>query len=241
VLSGLPDIKFGMDMYLQPVTLGEALLVQHKQVLFHENQARSQNEQTLYNAWIQEKGVREHLEATLRNMQHQITALQQKLSIQENINTNKINHHNQPTASIQYEMGKDESPKEVEWITASSRKNKKRKINLSPDRRMNSETPHQIKGSERKEPKPPPIFVSNINYYDTLYTTLSKNGISFKITTLNNEQVKINTEDRQAFKSTTICLKELSLQWHSYEDKQMRDLKVMARGLPPNSKLSENY
>jgi hypothetical protein len=31
------------------------------------------------------------------------------------------------------------------------------------------------------------------------------------------------------------------LQWHSYEDKQTRDLKVITRGLPPNSKLSENY
>jgi hypothetical protein len=102
-----------MDTYLQPTTPGEALLVQQNQVLFHENQARSQNEQTLYNAWIQEKGARKHLEATLRNMQQQITALQQKLSIQENINTNKINNHNQPTVSIQYETDEDELPKEV--------------------------------------------------------------------------------------------------------------------------------
>jgi hypothetical protein len=114
VLSGLPDIKFGMDTYLQPAMPGEALLVQHNQVLFHENQTRNQNEQMLYNAWIQEKGAREHLETTLRNMQRQITALQQKLSIQENINTNKVNNHNQPTVSIQYEMDENELPKEVE-------------------------------------------------------------------------------------------------------------------------------
>jgi hypothetical protein len=97
-------------------------------------------------------------------MQQQITVLQQKLSIQENINTNKIDNHNQPTSSIQYEMDEDELPKEVEWITASCRINKKRKINpsldSSPDRRMNSKTPQQIKESERKEPKPPPIFVT---------------------------------------------------------------------------------
>jgi hypothetical protein len=86
-----------MNTYLQPATPGKALLVQHNQVLFHENQARSQNEQTLYNAWLQEKGAREHLKATLRNMQQQITALQTKLSIQDNINKNKINNHNQPT------------------------------------------------------------------------------------------------------------------------------------------------
>jgi hypothetical protein len=42
-LLGLPDIKFGTDTYLQPTTPGEALLVQQDQVLFHENQARSQN------------------------------------------------------------------------------------------------------------------------------------------------------------------------------------------------------
>jgi hypothetical protein len=186
--------------------------VQQNHVLFQENQARSQNEQTMYNAWIQEKRAREHLEATLRNMQQQITALQQKLSIQENINTNKINNHNEPTASIQYETDENELPKEVEWITASSRKTKKTKINSSPDCRMNSKTPQQIKESERKEPKPPPIFVSNVTDYYTLYATLTKTSISFKVTTLNNGQVKINTEDRQAFKCTTNCLKELSLQ-----------------------------
>jgi hypothetical protein len=117
-----------MDTYLQPATPGEALLVQQNQVLFHENQARSQNEQTLYNARIQEKEPREYLEATLRNMQQQITALHQQLSIRENINTNKINNHNQPTASIQYETDEDELSKEVEWITASSRKNKKKRL-----------------------------------------------------------------------------------------------------------------
>jgi hypothetical protein len=36
------------------------------------------------------KRAREHLEATLRNVQQQIKALQQKLSIQENINTDEI-------------------------------------------------------------------------------------------------------------------------------------------------------
>jgi hypothetical protein len=51
---------------------------------------------------------------------------------------------------------------------------------------MNSKIPQQIKESERKEPKPLPIFVSNVNDYDT-YTTLSKNIISFKVTTQNNE------------------------------------------------------
>jgi hypothetical protein len=63
-------------------------------------------------------------------------------------------------------MDEDELRKEVEWITASNRKNKKRKINpspdSSPDRRINSKTPEQIKESVRKEPKPPPIFVSNV-------------------------------------------------------------------------------
>jgi hypothetical protein len=49
------------------------------------------------------------------------------------------------TLIIIYEADKDELAKEVEWITASSRKNKKRKINLSPDRRMNSKTPQLIK------------------------------------------------------------------------------------------------
>jgi hypothetical protein len=176
-------------------------------------------------------------------MQQQITALQQQLSIQENINTNKIKNHNQPTASVQCETDENELPKEVEWITASSRKNKKIKINpspdSSPDRRMNSKTPQQIKENERKEPKPPPIFVSNITDYDTLYTTLKKNSTSFKVTTRNNDQVKINTEDRQAFKCTITCLKELSLQWHSYEDKETRDLKVMARGLLPTANCRE--
>jgi hypothetical protein len=97
---------------------------------------------------------------------------------------------------------------------------------------MNSKTPQHIKESERKELKQPPIFVSNVNDYDALYTSLTKNSISLKVTTLNNEQAKINTEDRRAFKCTTNCLKELTFQWHSYEDKQTKDLKVMARGLP---------
>lgn len=147
---------------------------------------------------------------------------------------------NESTTSQQkYETDEEELASEVAWVTAGNRKNKKkRKVSQLPGSSPEQQTRkqlHQTKAKEKKEPHPPPIIVSNVTDYDSLYTALTGRSILFKATALNNDQVKINTEERSAFKSTLDCLHERGMQWHSYEDKQTRNIKVMVRGLPPTA------
>ncbi|KAF7283918.1 hypothetical protein GWI33_022747 [Rhynchophorus ferrugineus] len=183
--------------------------VSHIAVLNVENTTRTQNEQALYNAWMNEKSARESLEIALTNMQ------------------------NSPI--VTYETDEEELQKEVGWLTV---KNKKRKANNSP-----GSSPQQIKIKQNNEQnkeirmlRPAPIIESNVTDFDFVYETLRSNYIIFKATVLNNGQIKLNAECRTTFTKIINCLELLKLQWHSYEDKQTRDIKVMARGLPSTAK-----
>lgn len=58
----------------------------------------------------------------------------------------------------------------------------------------------------------------------------------FKATALNNDQIKINTSCRDEIAGITQSLANLNLPWHSYENKQIRNVKVTVRGLPPTTR-----
>lgn len=223
------------EMETRSTTPGEAGLAQ-------QNQIRTQNEQALYNAWMNERTARLNLETALANMQKQLNALQAQIINQNVDNTSSTlvnNYSNENNSPVTYETDEEELQREVGWIRVN--KNKKRKANYSPgsspEQPKNSKTLPQNK--EIKMPRPPPIIVSNVTDFDLLYETMRTNKIVFKATALNNGQIKLNAECRKTFTKIVECLEFLELQWHSYEDKQTRDIKVMARGLPPTAKTSK--
>ncbi|XP_076265214.1 uncharacterized protein LOC143199341 [Rhynchophorus ferrugineus] len=230
------------EMETQSSTSGEAYLAQQNQIFCQENHKRTQNEQALYNAYINEKTARRNLENALTNMQKQLDALQLLIKNQNTYNPTSIPVVNQCTENklpVNYETDEEELQKEVGWITV--KRNKKRKANYTPE--ASPQQPKTIKAQELnkeiKVPRPPPIIVSNVTDFDLLYETMKTNNILFRATTLNNEQIKLNAECRKTFTKIAECLEFLKLQWHSYEDKQTRDIKVMARGLPPTAKTTK--
>lgn len=55
-----------------------------------------------------------------------------------------------------------------------------------------------------------------------------------KYTSYNNNVWKINVQDSEAYRAITEELTKNKIQWHTYEDKNIRPIKIMAKGLHPS-------
>lgn len=77
-------------------------------------------------------------------------------------------------------------------------------------------------------------MVSNIKNYTHLDYSLKNENLEFKTTMLNNSQVKINVNTEQDYRTLTKLMNESKQQWHSYENKQSRPIRVMVRNLHPS-------
>lgn len=58
-------------------------------------------------------------------------------------------------------------------------------------------------------------------------------NIQYKVNMLNNNQLKINVEEDVEYRELTKAINNAKLEWHSYESKLTRPIKVMARNLHP--------
>lgn len=121
----------------------------------------------------------------------------------------------------------DPSARGAEWMTVT-RPTKKRKASSSPKISPVKPTEPAI---AKAPPKPPPIFVQGKGLQDI--TTFLKNN-ELKATTkalrLANS-FKINPIDEEEYRKTSLWLNETNAEWHTFENKQTRPLRVMARGL----------
>jgi hypothetical protein len=117
--------------------------------------------------------------------------------------------------------------KETGWIL---QKTKKRKLQYSPTK----STPENIKNDTQKRAlAPPPIIVSDCSDYSKLSKELGdKTGYKSKI--LNNNQIKINAKDETQYRELTKAMNEQKVQWHSFDNKQTRPIRVMAKDVHPS-------
>lgn len=226
--------------YPRPTTPAEALLAQQNQFLFQENQIKTQNEQSLYNAWQIEKNSRIGLEQTVRNLQQQMQEMQTAINRMANSQIKSPASDEQTKSQeTQYFTDEEELIKETEWVTKEKRKNKKRRMNSSPE---TSPQPQQQQQQNRqlqnktstKIPKVPPIVLSRIQDYDILQNQLKAYKFTFKAVNMNNEQIKLNVDSEEEYRKLTEFLNQEKFLWHSYENKQTRNIKVMARKLHPS-------
>ncbi len=164
------------------------------------------------------------------------------------------------TNKINYYTDEDEVDRETNWIMQKkkkeSRKSKKRKAESSPeidksidigsssiDPKANQHEINQIKTSDTtkniapklvqpKEKLPPPINIVGVRNYLEIQTMMkSVTDKEYKVTALNNDVWKINTPDSDTYRTLSMKLNTEKYQWFTYEDKQTRPIKVMARGL----------
>lgn len=124
---------------------------------------------------------------------------------------------------------------ETAWILP---KKKKRKMEQSSDEikkdPKQTKTPTVIRTQ-----KPPPIVVSNLVDYSLVNQHLQDAKFNYKTNMLNNNQLKINVESDNEYRKLTKLLNESEIEWHSYENKQARPIRVMVRNLHPTCKVEE--
>ncbi|KAI5739525.1 hypothetical protein M8J77_020275 [Diaphorina citri] len=116
------------------------------------------------------------------------------------------------------------------WTTQESRK-KKRKSN----KKENAAPQPGQRGPKQKnrEPKkPPPIKVeSNDVKSITQLANISSGEGKFAIKTVNNSLVKVNCEEEDGYRKMVSALKEHKVPYYTYENKQTRPIRVVAKGL----------
>lgn len=117
---------------------------------------------------------------------------------------------------------------ETAWIV---QKSKKRKHSESPKANYNKSTSQIVEQPGSKMRRPPPVVVSEVKDYNQLKTVLKNKNINFKTSMLNNNQIKINVENELDYRILTKTMNECNHQWHTYENKQTRPIRVMVRNL----------
>lgn len=192
---------------------------------------KTRNEQLLVGELKKERARCSDLETIVYQLKERIAQLEQKID-------QPLTQRDEAAAeSIQYETDEEELAKETEWVRQKSRK--KRKLNTSPSPMKEVTCNKVTKEKPKKEPLPPPIIVENVIEYQSFYDSLLKkelNKDSFTVKMLRNGAVKINTNSEATYRGITKHLKEEDASWFSYENKQSRPIRVMAKNLHASCK-----
>lgn len=114
-------------------------------------------------------------------------------------------------------------------------------MDLSPNSNLLSK--HIVPISVNKPVKktaPPPIFISGLNDIKEVTRELQELEFKGKITSLPSRDVKVNCLNSEEYRRITnmLNLKNKSgrqIEWHTFEDKNTRPFRVMARGFDPDT------
>lgn len=217
-----------------------ALSVQN-QALFQETCPRSLNEQQLFSQWqfacrrweatnnfllnLQRENT--HLNTIVQQMREEIDSLNEKSSIKDQSKDPLVS--NNISSEYEYCTDEDELAKETEWIRV---KNRTRTYGSSkPNKSVGTENNDEKKNINQLNTKPPPIIVDNVESYETLYHSLNAIENKFNVKFINDTRAKINCADADSYRKAVDILKTNELGYHSYENKQTRPIRVMAKNL----------
>jgi hypothetical protein len=220
-----------MDQMLpRPTTLGEALLIQQNTMLFQENRVRSQNEQGLYAAWKNAVDVNNNLSTLIKTLQAQMQELRSEIV---NLTGENEQERKQDPTNTEYYTDEEEVAKETGWILQNKRNAKKKKMDTSSNtpKQANPEQPMQQSNCEAAKPmKPPPIIFYQVRDYDIIYRYLNKKlEYKYKITLLNNGDLKLNVDNEDLYRTASKMLTEAQFIRSTYENKQTRPIRVVKK------------
>lgn len=204
------------------------------------------------------------IEQYISSMKIEITALKK-----ENLELRKVNVGNEEqstktndvvSAHVEYCTDEDEIERETDWILRKSKKNEKRNKRkadnslegLQPSMKK-FEKPNQEKlekkteknektkeGQANKEKLPPPINILGVNNHSEIQAIMKVvTDQDYKITAMNNDVWKVNTTNSVAYRNLTMKLNIDKYQWYTFENKNDRHIKVMARGLHPSCSVDD--
>lgn len=200
----------------------------------HRISINSENERLIYKAYSDEKAEREKLERVVQQMHRQIETLQQQLNDFTTKAAAQKASQSDPSNSqhTEYSTDEEELARETEWIRVKNRK--KRKLNTSHSSPQSQQETHSDKNPVvKKIPPPPPIIVDNVKNYQIFYDILLEHipKESFTAKMLKGDSVKVNVKEAEHYRVVTKLFLEKSCLWHSYENKQARPIRVVAKGL----------
>lgn len=199
---------------------------------------KTETERLLYNRYQEERAERKKLESLVIDLKSQIEELQryqQHIQEQQKLKQTgvKTSDTEIPLSDVQYETDEEELAKETEWVRQKRRK--KRKLNSSSSPLQAAESASVFKETSKiKKPQlPPPIVVESIKDYQKFYDLLSTNTTkdSFIVKMMSGENVKINASNEESYRCITKLLLQHNCLWYSYENKQDRPIRVMAKKL----------
>jgi len=203
-------------------------------------------ERALYKALMQEREEKQMLVEKIRYIEARLSEIEQRTYTCPKCNRQEENNQ-------QFETDEEDVRRETEWIVHKKKTNKKRKASSSPpttifNQKENGTNNKQEEINVYKKPQlqqedlqkkttiraPPPIYIAGVKEHSKLQEIIKDTAIrECKITALNNNVWKINCPDPDSYRALAKKLDEEKIQWHTYEDKNERPLKVMARGLHP--------
>ena len=205
-----------------------------KRDLFSDTDLRSSEEQILYLAWKESEAKNTALLAQLNQLQERLVALEAKLPVQPTYETDEEELARETDWILKKQKNKNSSPPVVAIQTPKI--NKKRKAShtpeLSPVNKGSKTQQQQQIATEKKAPVPPPIFVERLVSITDLNAALKELEFKGKMSSLSSKtSFKINCVNGEEYRKITNWLNTKNHEWHSFQDKHSRPLKVMARGI----------
>lgn len=189
---------------------------------------------------VNSEHIKTHLEALLFNEivsmnKNAATLKQQNDDLLKRIEALENVVQAQPGTSTAVDSLPESITMETNWIVQKSRAHKKRKAESSPEIQVSPQlklTPNSKEQTKiNKDVRPPPITVSSCNFED-LHKHLEEKGCEYKASLLNSGEMKLNAPNEEAYRKLVSAIKETELKWFTFEDKQNRLQKVIAKKLP---------
>lgn len=209
-------------------------------------------ERLLYDNYIHEKSAREKLELMVNDLKVQIEGLQRQLQSSQYVNPSSQRHGNNGSkeveakssihfaqsekGNVEYCTDEEDLAKETEWIRAKSRKKRKLNTSLSPPQQPGTSARQHQKCEKdqtlvKKVPPPPPIIVDGVKNYQVFYDSLTETQPieSFTAKMMNGDSVKVNAKTEDSYRAIARLLSVKEYLWHSYENKQVRPIRVVVK------------
>lgn len=209
-------------------------------VLIRETQALKQSTLEKENALLRKR--LDEMELLCRELKSKVEKLESenKVSLPQNESSKMqtVIHSERSPGSHHYSTDEEELARETDWIL-KRRPSKKRKAGSSPEVAPQHEPNRKAQPKAEKQTiskrAPPPINITGVTDYNSLRRILKTTiATEFKVTSLRNDAWKIKINDAEGYRAVSQKLNNEKVQWHTYEDKSERPLRVVARGLHPS-------
>lgn len=207
----------------------------HKEVV--ESQAKEQHERNYANV-MERLNMFEKMCENLKKQVDDLTIENRRLkeSLKNNDHVKNSSTERELPTTMEFNTDEEELALETEWTLNKNKKKptKKRKAESSPELEPQRVTVLKLKQNEKaKNPKLPPVVLSNIDDFNSVQKIMSSQNIKYEIKLLNNNQLSIKVNSENDYRTLTKAVNQAKFEWHSYENKATRPCKVIARGLHP--------